>query len=681
MSGVAGGNRIKKVDVQKTFDNYIDQVLSKVPGYRKATLSGSVKLGIKPDYGDLDLVVWFDGQDKKVVKQVIIDTISKLPDSVIVPFRSEKNKGKRYYNSGELISVLFPIAGKADEYIQVDNIIALSEEEHQFKNNFLDLPAEKQGLLIGLAKVILQERDTKEIFQKLGIKQPLQLPADQEYEFNLSSVKLTLRKVTLDNSRKEVAREDLWATTDWNVISKLFEGFNINGTFEELLQDLSLNLKSPRSKQRIAGVFRSMVSVKSGEAGTPKGDAKEKALTTVANTLAEGAEGEVVALYGGGFKPPHKGHFANAVKLAQQADRLIIFIGPKQRDGIVVTAEQSKAIWELYARYIGKPVEVYISAVTPIRDTYEWAEANQDKVSKIITGTTKEEMSRFKAFLQDREKYPKVEVRELPVVTADEDSKLSATNIRQSEEYLKSGDWLPSELDSSDVKKIVKILLPTFESLEAHLIGTVLEDFYKSTESLKDLFLQPEPEKQPEALQIDTKPQTSKLDLDTLYTRVTNQLGDRYFDIEKEGDSVRISIKGAVDKPKTTLDLTEPIVGILEYALKNGIKLNEIPEVKVVEDLEESQKLLCRTAYYSPSTGEIALYTVGRHPKDVLRSFCHELIHHIQNEEGRLGAIATTNTNEDNNLQQLEEEAYLRGNMLFRNWEDSVKNGNIARTF
>lgn len=678
MSGVAGGNRIKKADVQKTFDSYVDQVLSKVPGYRKATLSGSVKLGTKPDYGDLDLVVWFDGQDKKVVKQAIIDTISKLPDSVIVPFKSEKNKGKRFYNSGELISVLYPIVGKPDEFIQVDNIIALSEEEHQFKNSFLDLPAEKQGLLIGLAKVILQERDPKEIFQKLRIQQPLNLPADQEYEFNLSSVKLTLRKVTLDNSRKEIAREDLWATTDWNVISKLFEGFKIDGTFEELLEDLSRNLKNPRSKQRIAGVFRSMVSVKSGEVGTPKGDAKEKALNTVANTLAESTEGEVVALYGGGFKPPHRGHFANAVKLAQQADRLIIFIGPKQREGITVTAEQSKAIWELYARYIGKPVEVYISAVTPIRDSYEWAEANQDKVAKIITGTTKEEMSRFKAFIQDREKYPKVEVVELPVVTADEDSKLSATNIRQSEEYLKSGDWLPDELDSSDVKKIVKILLPTFESLEAQLIDTVLEDFYKSTESLKDLFLQPEPEEKPEPPQIEPEPQVSRLDLDTLYSRVVNQLGDSYFNIEKEGDSIRVSLKGAASKPKSTLDLTEPIVGILEYALKNRINFQDIPEVKIVEDLEESQKLLCRTAYYNPGTNEIALYTVGRHPKDVLRSFCHELIHHIQNEEGRLGGISATNTNEDSNLQQLEEEAYLRGNMLFRNWEDSIKNGNIA---
>ncbi len=57
-----------------------------------------------------------------------------------------------------------------------------------------------------------------------------------------------------------------------------------------------------------------------------------------------------------------------------------------------------------------------------------------------------------------------------------------------------------------------------------------------------------------------------------------------------------------------------------------------------------------------------------------MRSFAHEMVHHKQNLEGRLGAIGTTNTNEDNNLMELEKEAYLEGNITFRNWEDSIKN-------
>ena len=57
-----------------------------------------------------------------------------------------------------------------------------------------------------------------------------------------------------------------------------------------------------------------------------------------------------------------------------------------------------------------------------------------------------------------------------------------------------------------------------------------------------------------------------------------------------------------------------------------------------------------------------------------MRSFVHEMIHHKQNLEGRLGNISTTNTNEDDKLLEIEKEAYLEGNITFRNWEDSVKN-------
>ena len=71
----------------------------------------------------------------------------------------------------------------------------------------------------------------------------------------------------------------------------------------------------------------------------------------------------------------------------------------------------------------------------------------------------------------------------------------------------------------------------------------------------------------------------------------------------------------------------------------------------------------------------MVLYAQGRLPKDVCRSFAHEMIHHIQNIEGRLENIGTTNTNEDSHLQEIEKEAYLQGNITFRNWEDSLKNG------
>lgn len=113
--------------------------------------------------------------------------------------------------------------------------------------------------------------------------------------------------------------------------------------------------------------------------------------------------------------------------------------------------------------------------------------------------------------------------------------------------------------------------------------------------------------------------------------------------------------------------------------MASHINIEPFPRVRLIpNDKENSSSLFGRTAYYEPENKLICLYTHGRHPKDVLRSFAHEMIHHKQNLEGKLNEIYTTDTNEDSNLQTLEEEAYLKGNILFRNWEDSIKREPIS---
>jgi hypothetical protein len=108
--------------------------------------------------------------------------------------------------------------------------------------------------------------------------------------------------------------------------------------------------------------------------------------------------------------------------------------------------------------------------------------------------------------------------------------------------------------------------------------------------------------------------------------------------------------------------------------LDQKMNITPLPEVKIRYDEDQANNFFGRTAYYNLNNKEVILYVMGRHPKDVCRSFTHEMIHHIQNIEGRLeGLAATTNTNEDSNLQEIEKEAYLRGNITFRNWEDGVK--------
>jgi hypothetical protein len=65
--------------------------------------------------------------------------------------------------------------------------------------------------------------------------------------------------------------------------------------------------------------------------------------------LPEEEKKRVVAVYGGGFKPPTSGHFEvvkQALKENPEIDEFIILIGGKERDGI--SPEESILIWDIY---------------------------------------------------------------------------------------------------------------------------------------------------------------------------------------------------------------------------------------------------------------------------------------------------------------------------------------------
>jgi hypothetical protein len=101
-----------------------------------------------------------------------------------------------------------------------------------------------------------------------------------------------------------------------------------------------------------------------------------------------------------------------------------------------------------------------------------------------------------------------------------------------------------------------------------------------------------------------------------------------------------------------------------------------LPKVKFVDDdAENAKNFFGKTAYYDPNERVIVLYTMNRHPKDVMRSYAHEMVHHMQNCDDRLQNISTQNTNEEGDLPEIEREAYEKGNMTFRNWTDTLTEG------
>ena len=102
------------------------------------------------------------------------------------------------------------------------------------------------------------------------------------------------------------------------------------------------------------------------------------------------------------------------------------------------------------------------------------------------------------------------------------------------------------------------------------------------------------------------------------------------------------------------------------------------PDVHYVTDRSNANSMLGTTAHYRPDNRVVTVYISNRHPKDVLRSLAHELVHHAQNLRGDLQNVQTEEgyAQKDPHMRKMEEEAYLTGNMMFRDWEDSCKENN-----
>ena len=121
------------------------------------------------------------------------------------------------------------------------------------------------------------------------------------------------------------------------------------------------------------------------------------------------------------------------------------------------------------------------------------------------------------------------------------------------------------------------------------------------------------------------------------------------------------------------IDVKQRIKDLTLHMLNKGMNIQPLPKLVFKHNnVSNAKEFLGKTAYYDPNTMTIVLYTEGRHPKDIVRSYSHEMVHHIQNLEDRLGNIQTTNTQEDDHLDGLEQEANLIGTMTFRNWTDTL---------
>lgn len=397
-----------------------------------------------------------------------------------------------------------------------------------------------------------------------------------------------------------------------------------------------------------------------------------------------------VALYPGAFKPPHRGHFEVVKKLlngthggklydkdtaAQVAtsslqgesdnvdpiNKVVIFIGGKDRNGI--SPDISKAIWDIYKKYLGN-VELYYQVANPMQNASAYAKKRPDEKFYAVTGIRGEEdlvdLRRITSF-KNREN-----VQGLVFAAP---GGVRATDLRKA---VLSGnldqvlDFFPKELKREEILKIVNMLK---ESIISEVMKEKVDDLF-DTWFKEDIS---EGSSGTPTAPRSVMKSADREKLINLYNRIRHQNETDGVKITFQNDHIRVSLED--EGEQRGFDYTPYMASILEYMLDEGMNIKPLPEVKVRKDVSESEHFFGRTAYYDPNENTIVLYTQSRHPKDVMRSFTHEMVHHIQNIEGRMGDIQTSNTNESDALLELEKEAYLVGNITFRNWEDKTKNG------
>ena len=123
-------------------------------------------------------------------------------------------------------------------------------------------------------------------------------------------------------------------------------------------------------------------------------------------------------------------------------------------------------------------------------------------------------------------------------------------------------------------------------------------------------------------------------------------------------------------------DILHPLVKQFMPFAQERMGFDKPPRLFLRNDSKNAQNPLGKTAYYDPAQKSVTLYINGRHPKDVMRSLSHELVHHTQNCNGQFDGASEMGegyAQNDEHLREMEREAYEQGNLCFRDWEDSIK--------
>ena len=124
------------------------------------------------------------------------------------------------------------------------------------------------------------------------------------------------------------------------------------------------------------------------------------------------------------------------------------------------------------------------------------------------------------------------------------------------------------------------------------------------------------------------------------------------------------------------IDTLKPLIRQFIPFAQEKMGFEKPPRLFLRKDENNAKNPLGKTAYYDPQEMAVTLYISGRHPKDIMRSLSHELVHHNQNCNGMfddVGEMGEGYAQNDKHLREMEREAYELGNLCFRDWEDGIR--------
>ena len=214
----------------------------------------------------------------------------------------------------------------------------------------------------------------------------------------------------------------------------------------------------------------------------------------VKEALLEQKGGETVAILPGKFKPAHRGHLDMIKHYAQLADRVVVLVSPKEKDGI--TAQTAAEILNIYlddANITNVDVEIAQNA-SPVRAAMEYGNSPEMEGTKIILGASTKGGDAAERFGRNVQKY--VENAEVlnPLDYAFDPvgEVLSATDFRNAlraidaiEQYLPDTSKDRAGYIANLVKKELKEVNEPFLGIFRGLVDEILQERAESEQQRK----------------------------------------------------------------------------------------------------------------------------------------------------------------------------------------------------